>query len=52
MGFFLEGKMTPGDKEAQVFPRIERIEDRLGHHCATTPMDVRGDGRQPDGPQG
>lgn len=51
MGFFLEGKVTPGDKEAQVFPCIEGIEDKFGHHCATMPMNVRGDGQQPNKPQ-
>lgn len=45
-GVFLEGKMTPGDKEAQVFPHIERI---WANHHATMLMNARGDGRQPQG---
>lgn len=49
---FLAGKMTPGDKEAQVFHRIESIGAKIGNHHATMPINVRGDRRQLDGLQG
>lgn len=44
---FLEGKMISGDKEAQVFPHIERIGAAIRNHHAPMSVNVRGDGRQP-----
>lgn len=39
--------MISGDKEAQVFPHIERIGAAIRNHHVPMSVNVRGDGRQP-----